>query len=220
MRVKAIIKVNGKPLRRAYVEHLVFGVGTEMYMTDLDGHIRDVNFDEGIDSLTSNVDIRIICQNPVVRVLDGNLANIGVFQDKNVSDGGAVNLTTSAEQVDHFEILNRVHITYELVFRPLSFFQNFPDPDFPLGRQQSLRDTRDQSKRIDLIYPDHFPSTLSFVEPKRLGDNFPLMHIKDRATEHRLFGDANAGSDPNTQRNTTCGSLFVSQRNTAWPRSR
>lgn len=187
MRVKATIQVSGNPLRRAYVEHIVLGWGTEMYMTDLDGRVRDTNFDEGIDSLTPNADIRVICQNPILRVLDGNLVNIGVYQDKSIVDGDAVNLNTNAEQRNHYRILNRAQFAYEVVFRPLSFFRNLSNPDFPLGRKQSLRSTRDQAQRIDLSFPDNFLGPpLSFVEPKRLIDNFPLMHIK--TGDGRLFG--------------------------------
>lgn len=200
MRVKARIQVNGQPLRRAYVEHLVLGVGTGMYMTDLEGRIRDEHFDEGIDSFSSNADIRIICQNPIVRVVDGKNWNIGIYQDKSIRDGDTVNLNTDHEQRDWYNILNRAQIAYEVSFRPLSFFSGLPKPDFPLGRASTLRATRDQPKRIDLSYPDQFPNQnpfstmppLTFVEPKRLGDNFPLMHVKDRSIESRLFGDGGA----------------------------
>jgi hypothetical protein len=200
MRVNARIQVNGQPLRRTYIEHLVLGVGTGMYMTDLEGRIRDENFNEGIDSFTSNADIRIICQNPIVRIVDGKNWNIGVYQDKPITDGGTVNLDTEAEQRAWYDILNRTQIAYEVSFRPLSFFRNLPKPDFPLGRLSSLRATRDQEKRIDLSYPDQFPNSnpfntlppLTFVEPKRLGDNFPLMHVKHRSIEPRLFGDGGA----------------------------
>ena len=54
-----------------------------------------------------------------------------------------------------------------------------------------MRETRDQPKRIDLVYPDHSVSTLAWVEPKRLGDDFPLMHIKARTEDGRLFGEPN-----------------------------
>lgn len=185
VRVKATIQVNGRPLRRAYVEHLVWGFGTGMYMTDLEGRIRDAQFDEGINSFTSNADIRVICQNPVLRVLDGNRANIGVYRDISITNGATVNLNTNAEQRDHYNILNRAQIAYEVAFRPLSAFANRPNPDFPLGRASSLRATRDQAKRIDLSFPDHFPAFVSFVEPTRLGDDYPLMHIKQ---DGRIFG--------------------------------
>lgn len=195
MQVKAIIQENGRPLRWAYVEHLVAGIGTEMYITDAEGRIRNKDFDEGIDSFTPNADIRIICQNAVLRVVDGGALNIGVYQDKSINDGDTINLNTAAEQRRHYQILNMVQITYEVAFKPLRFFQNLSHPDFPLGRKASLRDTRDQAKRIDLSHPDQFPSPSSFVEPKRLGDNFPLVHIKDRTNTFdagRLFGDNGA----------------------------
>jgi hypothetical protein len=189
MNVKVIIQVNGRPLRRAYVEHLVLGVGTGMYITDLEGSVRNIHSDEGIESFTSTADIRIICQNPILRVLDGALLNIGVYQDKSIADGDTVNLNTNAEQDDHFAILNRAQICYEMAFEHLDFFQQLPDPLFPLGKKSSLRETRDQSKRIDLSYPDQSPTPTTFVEPKRLLDNFPLIHLKHRDNENRVFGD-------------------------------
>lgn len=192
MRVRANIQVNGRPLRHAYVEHIVLGIGTNMYITDLEGRIRDNNFDEGIDSLTPNADIRVICQNPIVRVLDGDNLNIGVHQDVAITDGDTVNLNTNTEQDDHYALLNRVHLAYDVAFRPLRYFANLPKPDFPLGRSANLRATRDQAKRIDVIYPDYSVAPLAWVEPKRLGDNFPLMHIKRREIDTRLFGEGGA----------------------------
>lgn len=165
-----------------------------MYMTDLEGKIRDDNFDEGIESLVPQADIRIICQNPVLRVNDGDNLNIGVYQDTSISNGDTINLNLNSEQDDYYAILNRAHLAYEIVFRPLSFFANQPSPDFPLGRKSSLRETRDQAKRIDLVYPDYSVAQLAWVEPKRLIDNFPLMHIKRRDIDPRLFGEG--GHDP------------------------
>src|SRR5690349_4018143 len=157
MRVKATITVNGAPLRQAYVEHLVLGVGTDMYMTDNDGRIRNEHFDEGIDSFTSNADIRIICQNPILRIVDGKNWTIGVYQDRSIVDGGTVNLNTMQQQNDWYNILNRAQIAYEVSFRPLSVFSGLPNPTFPLGRAATLRQTRDAARRIDLSYPDQFP---------------------------------------------------------------
>lgn len=189
VRVKATIQVNGRPLRRAYVEHIVFGVGTNMYITDLNGRIEDNKGDHGIDSLTPNADIRIICQNPVLRINDGDNLNIGVYQNKSIRDGDTIDLNLNSEQDDYYAILNRAHLAYEVVFKPLSFFARQPDPDFPLGRRSSLRETRDQPKRIDAIYPDHSVAPRAWVEPKRLVDNFPLMHLKRRSEDGRLLGE-------------------------------
>ena len=196
MNIKATILVDGEPLRQAYVEHIVLGVGGEMYLTDVEGNIRDKDFNKGIESFTPNADIRIICQNPIVRVLDGGALNIGVHQDKSgITNGDTINLNTLAEQRLHYRILNLVHVTYEVAFKPLSFFQSLPNPDFPLGRMPSLRNTRDQAKRIDLSFPDGFQSPSSFVEPTRLGDDFPLIHIKPQTNAFdagRLFGQNGA----------------------------
>jgi hypothetical protein len=59
-------------------------------MTDDSGRVRDGSGDQGIDSLTSRADIRVLCQNSVPRVLDGNRLNLMVYQDKNAGDGSTV----------------------------------------------------------------------------------------------------------------------------------
>ena len=42
-------------------------------------------------------------------------------------------------------------------------------------------------------YPDQFPSQLAFVEPSGLNNSgFPLVHIKNRTVDGRLFGEADA----------------------------
>src|SRR5262249_6052914 len=113
-----------------------------------------------------------------------------------INDGSRVDISLPDSQRDWYDILNRAQIAYEVSFEPLSFFRSLPKPHFPLGRASSLRATRDQAKRIDLSYPDQFPHdppdhshpAITFVEPKRLFDGYPLMHIKDKSTEDRLFG--------------------------------
>ena len=146
-RLKVTIQVNGRPLRRAYVEHLVFGVGTGMYLTDDSGRVRDEQGNLGIDSFTPNADVRVHCQNTVVRVLNGTAANIAVHQDKGIVDGATFNLNTAAEQKDHYAILNRCLLAYDIVFRQFRPFSGRADEDFPLGKPPRLRDTRDQAKR-------------------------------------------------------------------------
>jgi hypothetical protein len=185
--LRGTIRVNGRPLRGAYVEHLVFGFGTGMYMTDNEGRVR-------IDTDSDEADIRIICQNPVARVLNGDAANIGVYQDRKIDDGDVVDLHLDSHQDDFYAILNRLKIAYEVAFRPLPYFQDLPDPDFPLGRAADLRSTRDQDKRIDVVYPDHSVSPRAWTEPRRLLDNYPLIHLPHRSTKpgNRIFGDSGA----------------------------
>ena len=101
--LKVNIEANGQPLRRAYVEHLVLGVGGTMYMTDDSGRVRSERGDVGIASFTAHADIRILCQNSVAKVLDGGTIGIplAINQDKTVRDGDTVDLNTAAEQDDH-----------------------------------------------------------------------------------------------------------------------
>ena len=190
MALRATIQVNGRPLRRAYVEHRYFG-GARMYMTDEEGRFRQ---GDGIDTDSAEADIRIFCQNPVARVVDGDFANLGVKQDRKVRDGEVVDLNLNSHQDDYYAILNRLQIAYEVVFRPLPYFQSLPNPNFPLGRASTLRITRDQHKRIDVVYPDHSVSPRAWVEPKRLLDYYPLMHLPHRTTEpgNKLFGESGA----------------------------
>ena len=192
-RLNVTIQVNGRPLRRAYVEQATsWGfVTTAWHLTDNRGRVRDGNGDLGIDSLTSTTDLRIHAANSVVRVLDGKAFNIAVHQDKSgVGDGTTINLNTGAEQADWFEIANRCLLAYELVYRQFEPFRTAADPDFPLGRQRSLRDTYEQARRIEISYPSQMPlAKAAFAEPYAASTGFPMIHIQDEATDRRLFGD-------------------------------
>ena len=212
--LKVTVQVNGRPLRRAFVEHLVLGVGqNEMYMTDDRGRVRNENGDLGINSFTGNADIRILCQNSVVKVLDGNSPGVplAVNQEKSVVDGSVVNLNTNAEQDDHYAILNRCLLAYDIVFRQFRPFSDAPHPDFPLGRQSSLRATKDRSKRIEVSFPSRFPlGHLAFSEPKSVATGYPLIHIRSRASDGRLFGEngRQAHVDPQLSYRTGSTSRF------------
>lgn len=194
------IEVMGNPLRRAYVEHIVAGVGTAMYMTDDLGRVRDENGNLGLNSFTQNADIRVLCQNSVVKVLDGNTfpVPLTVFQDiSSVGDNSVINLNTNREQKDHFRILNRCLLVYDIVFRQFRPFSHAARRNFPLGRASSLRATKDRRQRIEVSYPSQFlfpgllpnVTLLAFTEPKSLSTSYPLMHIRDRRLDGRLFGE-------------------------------
>ncbi|KAK4888027.1 hypothetical protein LTR27_013016 [Elasticomyces elasticus] len=73
---------------------------------------------------------------------------------------------------------------YEEVHRQ---FAPFNDSDFPLGRLRDLRATKDQARRIEIVYPDNLVIVrhLSFVEPKQLSTGYPLIHV---VNDDRLFG--------------------------------
>jgi len=161
-RLDVTVKVNGNPLRRAYVEHLVFGFGAGMYITNDDGRVKDEDNILGIKSDTSHADIRIWCQNSVVRVLDGDRFNIAVSQDKNIHDGSTVDLDTNAEQDDYYAILNRCLLAYDIVFRQFRPYSHAANPDFPLGRKSTLSVTKDRTQAnrsfISEFHPGRAPA--------------------------------------------------------------
>jgi hypothetical protein len=144
-----------------------------------------------VDSWTPQVDIRIHCQNSVVRVLDGKAANIAVTQDKTgLTDGAVVNLNTTAEQNDHFDILERELAAYDVVFRQFRPFSDTSRDEFPLGRLRALDATMNQQNRIEISYPSQHPNDpLAFNEPKSASTGFPLTHLRLRSKDGRLFGE-------------------------------
>jgi len=191
-RVTANVKVSGQPIRRAFVEHTgPAGIGSLGWsLTDNNGSFT---FDAGL--LASRVDVRVYCQNAVIRVLDGGLpVPVPVSQMINVGNGDSVNVSG---QRDHYKILNQALDVYDTVWRQFRPFNRSTRGDFPLGRKPSLRETFSDSKRLELSYPDSFPSPLAFVEPSGLNNSgFPLAHIKIRTRDGRLFceGDANGAN--------------------------
>lgn len=194
--IKVTVHVDGRPLRRAYVEHatsLGF-VSSEFYLTDNEGRVRDKDGNLGIETMFGSADLRIHCQNTVIRVHDGARVMIPVTQDKSgIRDGDVINLNTDAEQHAHYAILNRCLLTYDNIIRRFRPFSGLRNPDFPLGRKSALRATREQPQRLNLSYPSHFPlASAAFVEPFSLPDGYPLIQIKDRTVDGRLFGENGA----------------------------
>jgi hypothetical protein len=190
--VTANIKENGRALKRVFVEHTgPFGVGSLGWaLTDSNGSFT---FDAG--PLANRVDIKIHCQNSVIRVLDGSGILFPISVNKNVGNGDSVNINTNADKKDHFRILNSVLDVYDTVWRQFRPYNGSSRGDFPLGKKSTIRQTFSDNKRIELSFPDNFPSTLAFVEPSGLGNaGFPLMHIKSQASDSRLFGSNS--SDP------------------------
>lgn len=189
-RLNVTINVNGRPAQRVYVEHIVFGVPIGLYMTDDQGRIRDNAGDLGIDSLTGNSDVRILGQNSVARILNGLVlgAMVPIWVDKPVRNGTTINLNTPGEYVDHFRILNLAIQNYDRVHRQFAPFSSLRNADFPLGKKRNLHDTKEQAKRIEIVFPDSLPQPLAFSEPKSLSTGFPLIHVKKNSEDERLFG--------------------------------
>ena len=189
------VLVDGEPLRRARVQRLTFGVPNGEYMTDDDGYVRTESGDQGIDSATPWVDVRVNCQNSVVMVRNGSIPGYPLpvwFDMDHIQDNAVIeiaNLGPITEGIrDHFRILNSCLEVYDAIYRPFPPFAEMSDPEFPLGKGSDLFDTFTQSSRIEVSYPDNFPGAqLSFVEPAGLETDYPLIHFRN--DDPRLFGD-------------------------------
>lgn len=186
--ITANIFVNNRPVRRAYVEHVgPFGLGSlGVTITDDAGAFT---IDAGIAS--NAADIKVHCQNSVIRVVHGSVVNAGIAVGGRVSHGSRFSIP--ANDRDHFEILNECLDVYDVVWRQFKPFSNRTRRGFALGRRDTLRQTLASNKRLELSYPDQFPSELAFVEPAGMtNDNYPLAHIKRRDIDGRLFGERDA----------------------------
>jgi hypothetical protein len=185
--VTASVRIDGKPLKRTYVEHTgPFGLGSlGFYLTDGNGSFT---IDAGLFS--DKVDVKIHCQNSVVRVVNGASLNSGIFFHAFVGNGEAINIT---DHVDHYKILNSCLNVYDAVWRQFNPYSISGRGDFPLGKKATIKNTFMDNKRIELSYPDAFPSLLAFVEPSGLTNaGFPLVHVKNRIEDGRLFGEADS----------------------------
>lgn len=124
------------------------------------------------------VDVRVHCQNSVVRVLDGGFpVPVEVTQEFQVTHNGVININTEAEQQDHFRVLEQCQIVYDSVFRQFSPFNRSRRRAFPFGQAAGIAATRNRTPRVEVVYPDNGPSPLAFVEPVSVGTLGPLMHI-------------------------------------------
>ena len=181
--VTASIKAFGDPLQKAFVEHTgPFGVGSLGWtLTDDNGSFT---FDAG--PFANRVDVKVYCQNSVIRVLDGGMAvPIPVYQTLNLGTGESVNV----EQQDHYRILNQCIDVYRTVWKQFRPYNRTSRGDFPLGKKATVRQTFASSNRLELSYPDQFVSDLAFTEPSGLNNSgYPFLHIKDRHSDGRLFG--------------------------------
>ncbi|HSE83895.1 MAG TPA: hypothetical protein VLB01_05055 [Thermodesulfobacteriota bacterium] len=132
---------------------------------------------------TETVTVTIFCQNPVVRVLDGNKFGLPLTQEVSFRDGEIVRITGSKSP--HFRVLQQCLDAYDLGLREFHPYNQEGRRDFPFGRGGVLEENINMLSRIELSFPDHFPSPLSFVEPASVRTGFPLMRIKDN--DRRLF---------------------------------
>lgn len=172
------ILVDNEPLKRVYVEHIwklggIIGGPIKLYMTNDQGKFE-------FNSQTNEADIRILGQNSVARVVEGGgaLLTADIWVDKKVDNRAVVRLDTRQEKLQQFRILNRALELYDSVHRGFVPFSKLPDPNFPLGKLSDLQKTKDQARRIEIVYPDNLPQELAFVEPKSIRTSYPLVHLK------------------------------------------
>lgn len=180
-----------EPVVRAFVEHVgPLGLGSlGVTLTDDNGAFT---FDAGL--LANEIDFRVHCQNSVIRVLDGGRFNIAVSVGGRCQHGTRFIIPNA--HTDHFRILNQCVDIYDTVWRQFAPYSNRSRRSFPLGRRTTLRQTLASSRRIELSYPDNMISQLAFVEPAGLSnESYPLVHIKDRISDPRLFGETDASGD-------------------------
>jgi hypothetical protein len=200
MPVTFTVNLRGAPLRRTYVSHFdaLRVPQTLFFRTNDAGEVTVAN--AGLANATldptgpnGRITVTVYAQNSVVRVLDGNFpVPVEVKQDFTVDDRGTININTDAEQQDHFRIMNRCLVVYHSVFRQFSPFRNRGRRDFPFGQAGSVEATRNRLPRIEVVYPDNSPVPLAFVEPVSVGTGHPLLHLKHKSIDRRLFGDRNA----------------------------
>ena len=184
MTVTVTVTVQGRPLQQAYVSHFDFFriPQTRFFRTGDDGRAE-------IAGVTGTTKVRVHCQNPVVRVLDGAFpVPVEVSQEFTVSDEDTITINTAAQQRDHFRVLQQCQEVYDTVWRQFSPFNRPGRRRFPFGSGDTIAQTRDRLPRIELVYPDTGVAPLAWVEPSSLGTGFPLIHVKDRSLDDRLFG--------------------------------
>jgi hypothetical protein len=201
MAVTLNVMLRGSPLRRTYISHFdFFRIPQRMFFrTNEAGEVTISN--AGATSTgdrsgpNGQITVRVYAQNSVVRVLDGNFPMpVEVTQDFSVSNGSTININTNARQQDHYRIMDSCLVAYDTVFRQFSPFNRVGRRALPFGQAASVEATRNMSRRIEVVYPDNSLSALAYVEPYSLGTKFPLIHLKDRATDNRLFGSGRGSS--------------------------
>ena len=196
MSVTFTVTLNGQPLRRCYVSHYDWSraPSTLFFLTDEAGQVTVTN--AGRANSTSqpagpngNITITVYAQNTVVRVLDGDSNMAPVAQTfNNISNGATININTNAERQDYYDIMDRCRLAYDTVFRSFSPFFRQGRRAFPFGRLADINAMYNMLPRIEVVYPDRNPSApLAYVEPLSL-TTFPLIHLRHRDEDNRLFG--------------------------------
>lgn len=197
--ITVTINLNGNPLRRTYVSHFDFFRIPQLlfFRTNESGQVTISNGGTTADpnGPTGRTEITVYAQNVIARVIDANLG-VEVSQRFQVENGSTVNINTSAEQQEHYRIMNQCLDAYDTVFRQFAPFNREDRGAFPFGTKPTVREMRQMLPRIEVRYPENdiLAPGLTWVEPVSASTGYPLMHIKarlpDGSPERRLFGTA------------------------------
>ena len=187
--VTANVRIAGRPLRRAFVEHTgPAGFGSLGWdLTDENGSFT---FDAGL--LADKVDIKVHCHNSVLRVLDGGLP---VPTPVHQVIGGVANGDTKEipHQRDFYRIMSTSLDVYDTVWRQFRPFNRDDRADFRWVANQPCWIPSNTPTGSNSATPTPSPAPLAWVEPAALNNgNFPLVHIKHRDSDGRLFGEGDA----------------------------
>jgi hypothetical protein len=180
MLITGTIYIDNSPLKRTFLKHYspTYPLG-RIFQTDDNGCVTLSTS----GNQTETVTVTVFCQNPVVRVLDGDKFGLPLTQEVSFRDREIVQITGSKSR--HFLVLQQCLDAYDLGLREFPPYNQEGCGDFPFGRKGVSDGAINVLSKIELSFPDHFPSPLSFVEPASVRTVFPLMRIKD--SDRRLF---------------------------------
>lgn len=204
MAVSFTVTLRGKPLRRCYVSHYdpTRVPSTLYFMTNENGQVTVMN--AGLANFTldptgpsGKIPVTVYAYNAVVQVFDGDVNGVPfarVFN--NVSNNSSINIDTTAEGVDYFDIMDRCLVAYDTVFRQFSPYNSPTRRAYPFGKWINAGESFIKQPRIGVLYPDRNTAIkLAFVEPAPVSlSAFPLIHLKHKSEDARLFGSSAAAA--------------------------
>lgn len=180
MSITGAIGVDNTSLKRVYLQHRnpKHPLG-RVFQTDDNGCVTLPK----VSDFTGEITVTVFCQNPVVRILDGDNFGFPLIQEVSFRDGETVQIMGSKSR--HFQVLQQCLDAYDLGLKEFPPYNQEERGAFPFCRRRTLEETMCSLPCVELSFPDHFPSPLSFVEPASARTGFPLMRIKDY--DRRLF---------------------------------
>jgi hypothetical protein len=196
--ITGTVTLDSTPLTRTFI-----GLGVPFGSLGFFIRVADIAITDGngkfsfITSLISapvgKLNIFIYCHNSVIKIIQKiNEIRTPVSVKESFKNGGTIDITKAnfPETYDYFRMLERSRDVYDTCWKQFKPYYNMDRGDFPLGRLTSERETFANSNFIELVYPDDSLAGLSWTEPSGISTSYPSLHIKDKTTDGRLFGDA------------------------------